>query len=444
MQGNCIGVAVLSGLRLAQPVYRHPDFQLPRRCRLFLSGHPLHHRQCLGKGGFGFGKAPLIVKQGTQIALSVRAFHLPFGLFGIERHQLVGQPLVFAELRLGLFALTALVSDIAHPEHALGMIENAVRIVGIARQRFRRGCRRCAESGQPAHAVPADIAHFADQMQRAAAAAQRVGVQIARALAGIVFERALANHVERIEPPDRLQLFAQIGQHEFDQSIGFRALVARIVALLDREPGHPAHHGGQQQRSAGDQPRAQRPAPIIAPDQLVQPNPQHRRRQLKPGPAPAIAAAAGIGGQRRIDPLIGNLPGGVHQMVQRFGEAFGRGIVRIAIDNQREDLFGITVRLEPSNLAVDPFRFGRTRRADHNQEFGCQQRRFDRFADTGPGGFFFAVFEQRHQPGRHRAARRFLADQRARRAIGLNRVVQPFAPGRIGPAITDEAFIAEL
>ena len=361
MQRQRFGGAAQFGAGFAQPVDRHADFKLPGWIALFLGSHCLDHLQRRCQCRFGFGITRLTIQQQTQIALGVRPLHLPFGLLGIERHQLIGQPLVFAELRFGFLRIAAFIGDIADPEHALRMIEYPLGIAGIARQQFTGGRRRLPESFQSADAVPPNIAHLADQMQRARTPSQRIGVEISGPLPGIIFERALTDHIQRVEPAHRLQLGAQIGEHEFHQSVSLGPLVIGLNPRLHRHPGHAAHHQRQCQRGPGDDPRPQRPAPVIAIYQFVQPDAEHGGCQLEPGAALAIAAAARIGGQRGIArnvcdrEIFGNVVG------QRLGKTLRLGAARLAIDDQRQYLGWIAVGLEPGDFTVDPFRLGRAR-----------------------------------------------------------------------------------
>ena len=97
------------------------------------------------------------------------------------------QPFVLAELCLGLFALPAFIGDIADPEHALRMVENPFGIIGGACQQFAGGPRRLPERDQRRLAIAAQVAHLADQMQRATATTKGGCVEIGRFLPGIIF-----------------------------------------------------------------------------------------------------------------------------------------------------------------------------------------------------------------------------------------------------------------
>src|SRR3546814_1707023 len=77
-------------------------------------------------------------------------------------------------------------------------------------------------------------------------------------------------------------LVAQVGQHEFDQPVGLGTLAVRLVARLRRCPGKAAHDQSQHQRRRHHHAGAQRAPPLVAVDQLVEPDAQHRRRDLQP------------------------------------------------------------------------------------------------------------------------------------------------------------------
>ena len=89
------------------------------------------------------------------------------------------------------------------------------------------------EGGPRSGHIAATVADLTDQMQCARAPPECVGIQHAQLLAVVVLQRTLADRVEGIETPDRLQFLAQVAEHELTRpSASTRWLWASLRAPM--------------------------------------------------------------------------------------------------------------------------------------------------------------------------------------------------------------------
>src|SRR5262245_40802036 len=124
--------------------------------------------------------------------------------------------------------------DVADPVDALRVIEDALRIVRRTREQLARAARRLLENVQRVIVIAAEVIDLAEQVQCTRASPERIGVERARILRRVVLQRALADRIERIEPSDRLELLAQIAEHELDEPFGLAALRDRFALRAER------------------------------------------------------------------------------------------------------------------------------------------------------------------------------------------------------------------
>ena len=349
---------------------------------------------------------------------------------------------------LGDCDLPMLRSDVADPVHALRMIENALPVVRRAREQLARAARGLLEHVERMIEIAAQVIDLADQMQRARAAAERISVERAGILRRVVLQRSLADRIERIETADRLELLAQIAEHELDQAFGFPALRDRFAARAQRID---AERTGQQhagERCSREQcPLAVAPL-LLALLQRVEADVEHAGDQLEPRVRLAIAIRTRVG-RDRLGAFVRQATGIVDREAQRRAEAFfGRAIrqvrrVRLAADDQAEDALGATEPLVREHFLVDPARLRGGRRADHDQVGRLRQRFVDLAPEIGRARQLVAVTKDRNEAARDRASCGGLPDQAAWHPVGLDRPMQPLRPGLILVAVADERAIPE-
>src|SRR5437879_1637639 len=98
--------------------------------------------------------------------------------------------------------------------------------------------------------------------------------------------------------------------------------------------------------------------------------------------------------------------------------------------------------LEPLDLGVRPARYGRRRRAQHDQMLRDGKRRLDFAAKIAGRGKVMLVAKDRRQALRHDTVRRQLAGERARDSEPLELTVQPVGELLVLVAVAEERIIA--
>ena len=250
----------LVDLQVEQRRRRHPRIVLAQVeegrdiLRLPVDAPDIHASRHLELGE-RFSGAALVQQQRPQVAMRIRQLALPLRIGRVERDQPAREFLVIEEGLFGLGALACLpVAGITHPEDALRLVVDALRIVGCALQQFGGGIACAQEGFERAATVAAAVAQVADHVQRARTPAERIGIQRAGLLAVVVAQCARGDGIERVQAADRFELPAQVAEHEFDQSFGLRATRARIVAGAGRQQREAAHrnrHDRQHDRQRG-------------------------------------------------------------------------------------------------------------------------------------------------------------------------------------------------
>ena len=372
------GVEVVQRLvRLAQPAQRvglvlghgraRRHHALPGLLRL-----PERHQRRCGAAGFEL--------QHAQVLAGVGHFGAPVEIGRVELRELLRQCLVAQEGGLGLVAQAAAAGDEADPVFALRVVEHVLRLARVACQQFGRAGGGFGEAlrgvVEPA-CLFGDLAH---QVQRACAPAQRCGVQRARALRGVVGQRAVAHGVERVEPAHRLQLGRQVAEHELDQPFGLRLLALRLAAFVHRHGGA----GGQRQRRSragahGHAVAAQELGAAVGPG--VGPRGDGRVREV---PAQVVGQRGGVGiafGGLLLQRLRDD---GVEVALQRMRAACGVGPARLqhGLRHQRRRAFDhrLPVRQRVAGLA-----FQRQPAAEQAEQQHAQR------VDVGGGGDLAAL-----------------------------------------------------
>ena len=340
------------GMQLGQlPV---PVTILRRRQRPGL--HDLQRARECGRGLVGVVASQ---EHHAQIVVGVSRLGAPGVAGRIERHQTIGELLVGLELGLRLLELAAPLGDIAQPVDALGMVEDALRIVGLAGQQFGGALGRLLEEGQSGVHVAALLAQIAHQVQDPRAAAQRAGVQLGAVLGGVIGHGALGDVVEQVEAPGRLQLAAQVGQHELDQPLGLGPLGLGLVARGESHRRQPAHQHHAGQRGGGDRDQLPVPALGVATDQFVKAAAQHARQQLQKRHPPPVALRPQVR-RGRLGGRGPDLAVAAQVETQRAREAL-QGLVAsllgrkgLAGDDHRQDTALAMQSLEADDFALHP------------------------------------------------------------------------------------------
>ena len=324
------------------------------------------------------------------------------------------------------------------------MIEHAVRVAGVARQQLGGGLfggRISLERGSP---VAGQVAYLAHQHQGAGAAAERVPVEPIQALALVVRERPLADRIQHVQPANRLQLLAQIGEHVFDQALGLGPLALGLALALDSGQHEKVHHDDQPQRGAGDAHQPALPPSSLALDQRIQRQPGQAGDQLQLGHPPAVGARADVGGDG-LRHLVGNAALAIHMKAQRrWKKTSDVAFARIAGRNQRQHPGFAVHALEEADFLVDPMRGSGVGRANDDQEIRIRQRLAQRVGQVAGRRKLVTVAKNGCQPDRHRTDSGLFPDQPGRQPIALQRAMQPLGHRLVGMAVTDERPIAPL
>ncbi|MDP1696917.1 MAG: hypothetical protein Q8L45_03890 [Xanthomonadaceae bacterium] len=183
-----------------------------------------------------------------------------------------------------------------------------------------------------------------------------------------------ADRFQYIQPPDRVEALAQVGDHELDQALRLVALelgllfrgdrliacVQRRVALVERKNRKAGKHRGQRHQPNQQQPSARSTAAVVALHQGIKADPHHCRGEFEFGESFAIAVGARICCQRRVCEHLGRQQISVDLMQQCRRETRVRCLgwclrgARFAADDQRQDFLRVTMDLEPGDFVVDP------------------------------------------------------------------------------------------
>ncbi len=256
------------------------------------------HVLCFCEGLKGLSRTQPFQLHHSKVLVRVGDLDLPVGVAGIDLHELLRKLAVLEERVFRRLRLAAPPGDVADPVDALRMIEDALAVAGCSREQVRGGIGRAAEGGERLFELAALLAHLADQVHGARAAAERVGIQPVGLLARVVAQRLLAHRVEHIEPPHGVEPLAQVPEHELDQVLGLHALALRLDARLHRHDGENGHHRHACERGSGHDRHAARAALGVATDQSIDPQTRHPRDELEHRAAPAVALRAHISGDR--------------------------------------------------------------------------------------------------------------------------------------------------
>jgi hypothetical protein len=128
---------------------------------------------------------------------------------------------------------------------------------------------------------------------------------------------------------------------------------------------------------------------------------------------------------------------------QRRREAFAHRIARLAVDDDRNHPIGAAHRSEAENLLVDVSAFRRVRRAEHDQELGCPQRRQRVLGERIAHQITVAAAEDRSQRPWHRTRGRRPPEEVLVDAIAFEGGSQPPSPTRIAVTVTQEYAVLE-
>ena len=191
-------------------------------------------RERLAKEGFSLAGLSLIERQSTEVAISEIEFHPPFVLVRIDGQELLRVVVVLGESSLRLRRVPALPGDVADPEDGLRVVENTLRILRIARQLFRGRGGRGLVRVQCRIEVAAKVVDLADEKLRPCSSAESIRVGLPEVAHVVIGEGALADAVEHVESPDRVEPCAQVGQHELDEPL---RVLARCFGLVLCEAG---------------------------------------------------------------------------------------------------------------------------------------------------------------------------------------------------------------
>ena len=246
--------------------------------RLPGAGHLQVERAEVGPGA-GDLFAPVVVAwvQGRQ----------PFGQFEIS-----------PELVFGLGHLASLASDLADPEHALGMGKDPLAIVGRPRQEFGGGGGRRGERPRGLVEVATLYFDLAHEVDRGRPLLEGGRVEVCGILGRVVLQRLPRNAVHQVKPAAGRDALVQVVQHERHEALRLGALLFGVGALLHRFV--PRHQGGGGQRrrdrhtgqgGAGDGGHLPLAPLSVAANQLVQSQAQNAGDQLEPRHSPSIAPA---------------------------------------------------------------------------------------------------------------------------------------------------------
>ena len=272
-------------------------------------------------------------------------------------------------------------------------------------------------------------------------------------LAAVVLQRSLRNRSQGIEAADRIELLAQVGQHELDQAFGVAtgphrlgSLVLRLVARQQRRVGKQAHRCGDGQRDRGQRGHAGMAALSFAADQVVELQAQQPGGKLAAAVPAAVAARPEVG-RDGFRSLLAEIAAIVQPVTQCLGKTLHETLARLvlrerfAIDNGRQDATFAVQTFELQDLLVDPFRLRGGGRTDHHQETAVAQGRLHLLGEVSPGRQVVAVAKDRRQARRHGTLRRLLAHQLARYPVRLQPAVEPATPALVGVAVADEGAI---
>ena len=116
--------------------------------------------------------------------------------------------------------VATVVRIISQPEFALGVIVELLPVAGFAPEQFSSRSGSFREAPTSRRAIALKVANFRHEKHRPSTAPKRVGIERIQVLPPIVIESAIADAFEHIKAADRLQLAAQVGQHEFHEPVG--------------------------------------------------------------------------------------------------------------------------------------------------------------------------------------------------------------------------------
>ena len=237
-----------------------------------------------------------------------------------------------------------------------------------------------------------------------------------------------------IEVHARLRGKALRGGHR-RLTVGAQLLCARVK----RQAGHADDQEPEGQGQCGQSPR---PALLVALPEVVEPAAEDRRSQLELGHAfePALALAVNrtdVGCERLhlVDRRLGG--NGRADLAQGPGEGF----VRLAFDQEGQDLVAAAQLAELEHFLIDPSRVRRPRRADDDEKGRLDERLLDRLTESMRRGQLLFIAEHAGD-----AAGNAASAQRLRNPIRLQLAVQPLRPRPIGldVAVADERAVAEV
>ena len=180
--------------------------------------------------------------------------------------------------------------------------------------------------------------------------AQRIGVQVLLLLHFVVRKRFFTDHIEHIEPADRLQFLPQIDEHEFDQAFRLFTLLPRVVSCAKRCDREHSHHYGQTTRADGNGGQALRAALGFSSHQFVERHTGQAGDEFKFAKALAVFAFTQIGGDR-LEGLIGDKAVAIDGKTQRLRKTF----IALVSGYVTDEGFTISNNGEYARIAVQPF-----------------------------------------------------------------------------------------
>ena len=234
--------------------------------------------------------------------------------------------------------------------------------------------------------------------------------------------------------------------HELGKTQIFRLFLGQRVEMTAVPDAGDRHHdASDHERRLDAQP--QTPA-LLALAQLVVGDVENAGEQLEQAVGLAVLVGARVCGDR-FRGLARQAPLAVDLEAERFGKALEPAALRVvrserrAVDDQADDTIFPAQRLERSDLLVDPARRRGVWRTEHHQIARLLERFGDLVAQARRSGQLLAIAEHRDDAPRHRPVARRPADQTARHAIALERLVKPASPGRVLVAVADECPVLE-
>jgi hypothetical protein len=276
--------------------------------------------------------------------------------------------------------------------------------------------------------------HLADAGQRAGLFFEGAVAEVARVERGEVGRGLVVDRTHQVEPADRVQLLAQVAEHEAEDVLGLRLPALRIVARDPGGRGQAQRYRHACERGRGDHgPLALAPL-RFAPGKRVVADAQQAGDELEEGAFAPVAFPARVRGERFDCAAVAcrSEHGGRETLL------CGIGAARFAGHDEAQHPIAAATRAERFDFGVDPARLRRRRRAHHDQRGGFAERFADGVAQVARTRQFVAVAEERSQAWPDLAMRAARADQARWHAIGFQSAQQPARPVGIGVAVAQE------